>query len=193
MGLQSTTPAIPAKAGGKRGAFKTFGIPAIAAFVGLALGTGAGSSGAQSELDEFRASEETMSRQIASFEAKSKESDASLRELSAEREASNKVLKERESEIQDLTAQKAALEQKARELEQQVTAANQLASEAQARAEAQAEPVPFAAPQQAGSGAAPAYFANCTAAREAGAAPVYAGDPGYGRHLDRDGDGVGCE
>ncbi|SNS89406.1 Excalibur calcium-binding domain-containing protein [Geodermatophilus pulveris] len=37
------------------------------------------------------------------------------------------------------------------------------------------------------------YFDNCTAARTAGAAPVRAGDPGYGRHLDRDGDGVGCE
>ena len=36
-------------------------------------------------------------------------------------------------------------------------------------------------------------FRNCTAARAAGAAPVRAGDPGYGRHLDRDGDGVGCE
>ncbi|MEO6152753.1 MAG: excalibur calcium-binding domain-containing protein [Croceibacterium sp.] len=36
-------------------------------------------------------------------------------------------------------------------------------------------------------------FANCTAARNAGAAPVRRGDPGYGRHLDRDGDGVGCE
>jgi len=36
-------------------------------------------------------------------------------------------------------------------------------------------------------------FANCTAARAAGAAPVREGDPGYGRHLDRDGDGVGCE
>lgn len=36
-------------------------------------------------------------------------------------------------------------------------------------------------------------FANCSAARAAGADPVYAGDPGYGRHLDRDGDGVGCE
>lgn len=40
---------------------------------------------------------------------------------------------------------------------------------------------------------APKYFKNCTAARQAGAAPVRAGDPGYGRHLDRDGDGVGCE
>lgn len=36
-------------------------------------------------------------------------------------------------------------------------------------------------------------FANCSAARAAGAAPVRAGAPGYGRHLDRDGDGVGCE
>ena len=37
------------------------------------------------------------------------------------------------------------------------------------------------------------YYQNCAAARAAGAAPVHVGDPGYGRHLDRDGDGVGCE
>lgn len=36
-------------------------------------------------------------------------------------------------------------------------------------------------------------FANCSEARAAGAAPVYRGDPGYGPHLDRDNDGVGCE
>lgn len=36
-------------------------------------------------------------------------------------------------------------------------------------------------------------YANCSAARAAGAAPVRRGDPGYGRHLDRDGDGVACE
>lgn len=36
-------------------------------------------------------------------------------------------------------------------------------------------------------------FANCSAARAAGATPVRRGDPGYGPHLDRDGDGVGCE
>ncbi|MBB5750149.1 DUF1524 domain-containing protein [Micrococcus sp. TA1] len=41
--------------------------------------------------------------------------------------------------------------------------------------------------------AATVYFKNCTAARAAGAAPVRIGDPGYARHLDRDGDGVGCE
>ncbi|MBX7514904.1 excalibur calcium-binding domain-containing protein [Qipengyuania sp. GH38] len=37
------------------------------------------------------------------------------------------------------------------------------------------------------------YYANCTAARAAGAAPVRRGQPGYGPHLDRDNDGVGCE
>lgn len=37
------------------------------------------------------------------------------------------------------------------------------------------------------------YYANCSAARAAGAAPVRRGDPGYAPHLDRDGDGVGCD
>ncbi|MFE3558678.1 excalibur calcium-binding domain-containing protein [Streptomyces sp. NPDC059193] len=36
-------------------------------------------------------------------------------------------------------------------------------------------------------------YRNCAAVRAAGAAPIRRGDPGYGRHLDRDGDGVGCE
>jgi hypothetical protein len=37
------------------------------------------------------------------------------------------------------------------------------------------------------------YYANCSAARAAGAAPVMRGEPGYSRKLDRDNDGVGCE
>jgi len=36
-------------------------------------------------------------------------------------------------------------------------------------------------------------YENCDAARAAGAAPVHIGEPGYGKHLDADGDGVGCE
>lgn len=42
-----------------------------------------------------------------------------------------------------------------------------------------------------GAGSAP--YENCAAARADGAAPVERGDPGYGAHLDRDGDGVGCD
>ena len=37
------------------------------------------------------------------------------------------------------------------------------------------------------------YYPNCAAARATGAAPVRRGEPGYGRHLDRDDDGIGCE
>lgn len=37
------------------------------------------------------------------------------------------------------------------------------------------------------------YYPNCSAARAAGAAPISVGQPGYGTHLDRDGDGIGCD
>ncbi|WP_307814472.1 excalibur calcium-binding domain-containing protein [Glycomyces sp. YM15] len=37
------------------------------------------------------------------------------------------------------------------------------------------------------------YYKNCDAVRAAGAAPIHSGEPGYGSHLDRDGDGTGCE
>ena len=37
------------------------------------------------------------------------------------------------------------------------------------------------------------YFKNCTEAWNAGVAPLRRGDPGYGPHLDRDGDGIACE
>lgn len=65
-----------------------------------------------------------------------------------------------------------------------------------------AKPVPVAPapapPKPAPVAPAPAppasvYYENCTAVRNAGAAPIYAGDPGYSRKLDRDGDGVACE
>lgn len=36
-------------------------------------------------------------------------------------------------------------------------------------------------------------YANCTEVREAGAAPLHRGDPGYSTRLDRDGDGTACE
>lgn len=49
------------------------------------------------------------------------------------------------------------------------------------------------APNNRPSFAAGVRYPNCAAARAAGAAPVRRGDPGYGSHLDRDGDGVGCE
>jgi hypothetical protein len=51
--------------------------------------------------------------------------------------------------------------------------------------------VPFA--ETDGGGSDDVYYANCSEAREAGAAPLRRGDPGYASHLDRDDDGVACE
>ncbi|MDU0972922.1 MAG: excalibur calcium-binding domain-containing protein [Actinomyces urogenitalis] len=70
-------------------------------------------------------------------------------------------------------------------------AAKASASAAAARASASAE----AAAQQAAAqqAAANTYYPNCAAARAAGAAPIYRGEPGYSGKLDRDGSGVACE
>lgn len=56
-------------------------------------------------------------------------------------------------------------------------------------------PAPAPAPAEAPAPApAPsAFYPNCAAARAAGAAPLYRGNPGYSTKLDRDGDGVACE
>lgn len=54
------------------------------------------------------------------------------------------------------------------------------------------DPAPSPAPQGAGVPRSEP-FESCAAARAAGAAPVRVGEPGYGPHLDGDGDGIGCE
>lgn len=52
---------------------------------------------------------------------------------------------------------------------------------------------PQMTPSLLGSRQSGMFYANCAAARAAGAAPIRARMPGYGRHLDRDGDGIACE
>ena len=57
---------------------------------------------------------------------------------------------------------------------------------------------PVAAPAPAPAPVAPApapaaYYKNCDAVRAAGAAPLYANQPGYRGALDRDSDGIACE
>ncbi|MFF0989626.1 excalibur calcium-binding domain-containing protein [Kocuria nitroreducens] len=63
----------------------------------------------------------------------------------------------------------------------------------------EAAPQPAPAPAEVLEAPAPApapadvHYANCTAAREAGAAPLLRGEAGYRDAMDRDGDGVACE
>lgn len=55
------------------------------------------------------------------------------------------------------------------------------------------QPQPQPQPKPAPAPPAAAYYPDCAAARAAGAAPLYAGQPGYRPALDRDKDGVACE
>ncbi|WP_433801220.1 excalibur calcium-binding domain-containing protein [Actinomycetospora sp. CA-084318] len=55
------------------------------------------------------------------------------------------------------------------------------------------KPAPQPRPVAAAPKPAAASYKNCAAAKAAGAAPLYAGQPGYSSKLDRDGDGVACE
>lgn len=52
---------------------------------------------------------------------------------------------------------------------------------------------PTARPAYDPAGEDEAYYPNCAAARAAGAAPIYYGEPGYRGRLDRDRDGIACE
>lgn len=55
-------------------------------------------------------------------------------------------------------------------------------------------PVPAPAPVPVEPAPAPEpYYENCDAVRAAGAAPIYAGQPGFQSKFDRDKDGVGCD
>lgn len=78
--------------------------------------------------------------------------------------------------------------------EQKSTLLNRIAAVDQAIAQKEAQIAAEQAAKEVPAPAAPATsYHNCAAARAAGAAPIYRGEPGYAPHLDKDGDGVACE
>ena len=112
------------------------------------------------------------------------------RKATAEKKAAEKAAAEKKQAEQEAAAKKKAEEKAAAKKAAEKAAAQEAAEEAARLAEIEAEKEIYKAPAKAPSNT---YYANCTAVRAAGAAPIYAGDPGYSRKLDRDGDGVGCE
>lgn len=128
--------------------------------------------------DEVAAAEERINQAAADGEARLTAQAAQLDERTL-------LLDQRESAL-------AAREAAALRAAPPSSAAPRPASPAPA-SPAPASPAPAAPAPVAPPAASAEYFDNCSAARAAGAAPVRVGDAGYGRHLDRDGDGVGCE
>ncbi|MGH3654586.1 excalibur calcium-binding domain-containing protein [Glutamicibacter sp.] len=110
-----------------------------------------------------------------------------------EKAAAEKKVAEAKATAEKKAAEKKAAEEKA-EREAAVKKAEQkrLAEQQEAARIAEQEAIEevYEAPAPA---PASAFYANCTEARAAGAAPISRGEPGYASHLDRDGDGIGCD
>lgn len=155
--------------------------------LGLIVGSGMSGASSATEITQLEAT-------IESAEGASEELSTELEQLEILNERLDKALDLKAETITTLrseaaTAAASATTQAARITELETAVAVAVAAAAP-------PPVPVAAPAPAPAPEAPAsntYYQNCTAVRAAGADPIRQGDPGYGRHLDRDGDGVGCE
>lgn len=151
---------------------------------------------------------EAESRKV--LEAREAKAKAAAAKIAADKAAAQKAAAKAAADklAAEKAAAKAAADKRAAEkVAAEAAAARKAAEKAAADQAAAAQAAADRAAQQAAAEqaarqavvpvvpAAPAsvYYGNCSAARAAGAAPVYAGSPGYGVHLDRDRDGVGCE
>ncbi|SEE11936.1 excalibur calcium-binding domain-containing protein [Ruania alba] len=171
-------------------------------FLGLAAGCGTDPT-TSNEYRTLLSDRDSLSSEVSALEVRvddvvsamdAAEVEAqSAQEALDEHEAQVEAIAEREDEVtaleaavsdreDEVTALAETLDERETEIEQREAVANR-----QADSQARATEEPTA---QAPSSV---YYRNCDAARAAGAAPVRVGDPGYGTHLDRDRDGVGCE
>ncbi|WP_310877102.1 excalibur calcium-binding domain-containing protein [Priestia megaterium] len=128
---------------------------------------------AKKEEDQKKAEEQKQA------ELKKQEAQAKAAEEKRKQEEANRIAEEKR------VAEQKQKEQEALQAKQQAEA-EQARKEAEEKAQAEAQ-----AQQQRQSQSVS--YGNCTEAREAGAAPIYKGQPGYAKHLDRDGDGIGCD
>lgn len=176
--------------------WKKFGVPTTIGITALLLGSGLGGVGSQERIQELTASEQQLTAQLEVLTAKNLALVAASDKFDEERTELSQRLEEQTVQISDLDAKNAELEVQKTTLQKDKSALEAAKTELEAKiAELDALPTytpqTFTAPVQ--EPVSSAYYKNCTEARSAGAAPLYSGSPGYGRHLDRDGDGVACE
>ncbi|WP_346619255.1 excalibur calcium-binding domain-containing protein [Blastococcus montanus] len=166
-------------------------IPLLAFLIGIAVGGGGKSPEVEASPAYLTLKSELTDTQqeAAELEDEVAEAESRIRRVTADGES------RLAARVAELDARSAALDQRESELVAREAAAS--AAPAPQATVRSAAPAPSASSAPVAPAPAPkapsAYYKNCDAARAAGAAPVRVGDPGYAGHLDRDGDGVGCE
>ncbi|PEE41193.1 excalibur calcium-binding domain-containing protein [Bacillus pseudomycoides] len=132
--------------------------------------------------------------------AKDKKVAAEKKELEDKKDAKKKEADEKAQKQQE-EQKRQAEEQAQKQQEEQKRQAEEQTQKQQEEQKRQAEEqARKQQEQQATSQAQPStesnsnvQYKNCTEVKNAGKAPLYSGQPGYSRKLDRDGDGVACE
>ena len=129
-----------------------------------------------------------------------KEEEAKLKQKEAEKQAAEEEQRKQEEadrlaeeQRKQAEADRLAEEQRKQEEADRVAEEQRKQAEAARVAEEQRKQEEAARVAEEQKQQANVYYKNCDAARAAGAAPIRMGEPGYGKHLDRDGDGIGCD
>ncbi|MGW6128612.1 excalibur calcium-binding domain-containing protein [Cellulomonas sp. NPDC055163] len=179
---------------------------AASVIAGLVFGllVGAGCQPSATASQEYRQLSDHLDATTERLEAARASEARTREEAESVRAAAATTQQSADAALADATARQAAVDVREQELaaaqaeidatkadldsREAAVAAAEARVSARAGSSAPAAPAPEPAPKQV-TGA----YENCAAARAAGAAPVLRGEPGYGSHLDRDGDGVGCE
>ncbi|MFT3944547.1 MAG: excalibur calcium-binding domain-containing protein [Ancrocorticia sp.] len=182
--------------------------------VGIVIGTSGGNSPAdsteykeldasynavQSDLKSVKTSIAQLEQDIEKKDSTIKELEASKKTLEAERSKwidQSASAKEKESKIAELDGKIATLTSERDTCQASLASTSAAAGSSTTTSEESSEsnsstPQGFVDP--APEPAQNVYYKNCSEVRAAGAAPLYAGDPGYAKHLDGDGDGIACE
>lgn len=139
---------------------------------------------------------QTVSEDAAAEIERAEKEAAEKKAEEARKKAEEAERKKAEEEARKAEEDRKAAEEAERQAAEQAEADRRAAEQAEAdrrAAEQQSQIQPFAPQPEPAPQPTNVYYPNCAAARAAGAAPVHVGQPGYGTHLDRDRDGVGCE
>jgi hypothetical protein len=164
---------------------------AAACLAGLLMGTGIGALGGASDLAQAR--EGTRVTDAARRAAETKARDAAEAQAQAESARADAETARGAAETATRAAQdaRASVEAQLADAQRQVEGLEAQLSTAQA-ALAAVSASAAAATDASAKGSREVSYKNCSQVRDAGAAPIRRGDPGYSRKLDKNGDGIAC-
>ncbi|PEB56068.1 calcium-binding protein [Bacillus pseudomycoides] len=147
----------------------------------------------QQEEQKRQAEEQTQKQQEEQKRQAEEQSQKQQEEQKRQAEEQARKQQEEQKRQAEEQARKQQEEQKRQAEEQAQKQQEEQKRQAEEQARKQQEQHTASQTQPAAENNSNVQYKNCTEVKNAGKAPLYSGQPGYSRKLDRDGDGVACE